>query len=167
MMNQQRVKTVETQSLYIAYGEHGPESGWPVILSHGFPYDVHAFDEVAVILARAGARVITPYTRGFGPTRFVSSAILRNGQQTARARDIVQLADALGLQRPILGGFGWGGNASCVAAALWRRNGLVAWSLMLATTSLMCANRSIPPSLRWSGSFGISTSFKPNVAGNA
>jgi len=101
-MNQQRVKTVGTESLYIAYREHGPDSGWPVILSHGFPYDVHAFDEVAVILAQAGARVITPYTRGFGPTRFVSHAILRSGQQAARARDIVQLADALDLQRPLL-----------------------------------------------------------------
>jgi pimeloyl-ACP methyl ester carboxylesterase len=130
MMNQQSVKTVETESLYIAYGEHGPDSGWPVILSHGFPYDVHAFDEVAAILAQAGAKVITPYTRGFGPTRFVSNDILRNGQQAARGRDIVQLAEALGLQRPILGGFDWGGNASCVAAALWpeRIGGLVSYA---------------------------------------
>ena len=90
-----------------------------MILSHGFPYDVHAFDEVAPILARAGARVIAPYRRGFGPTRFVSDALMRNGQQAARGRDIIQLADALGLERPILGGFDWGGNASCVAAALW------------------------------------------------
>ena len=110
---------VETDVLRIAYVEHGPADGWPVILSHGFPYDVHAFDEVAPILARSGARVIAPYTRGFGPTRFVSDALLRNGQQAARGRDIIQLADALGLERPILGGFDWGGNASCVAAALW------------------------------------------------
>jgi pimeloyl-ACP methyl ester carboxylesterase len=95
-----------------------------------FPYDVHAFDEVASILARAGARVIVPYTRGFGPTRFVSDAVMRSGQQAARGCDIVQIADALGLERPILGGFDWGGNASCVAAALWpeRIGGLVSYA---------------------------------------
>jgi pimeloyl-ACP methyl ester carboxylesterase len=105
-------------------------SGWPVILSHGFPYDVHAFDEVASILVQAGARVITPYTRGFGLTRFVSDDVMRSGQQAARGYDIVQLADALGLERPLLGGFDWGGNASCVAAALWpeRIGGLVSYA---------------------------------------
>jgi pimeloyl-ACP methyl ester carboxylesterase len=113
------MRNVKTDALWIAYVENGPTNGWPVILSHGFPYDVHAFDEVASILARAGARVITPYTRGFGPTRFVSDAVMRSGQQAARGCDIVQLADALGLERPILGGFDWGGNASCVTAALW------------------------------------------------
>jgi pimeloyl-ACP methyl ester carboxylesterase len=129
-MNEQPVRRVETDTLRIAYVEHGPAGGWPVILSHGFPYDVHAFDEVAPILARAGARVIAPYTRGFGPTRFVSDALMRNGQQAARGRDIIQLADALGLERPILGGFDWGGNASCVAAALWpeRIGGLVSYA---------------------------------------
>ena len=109
-MNEQPVRSVETDVLRIAYVEHGPADGWPVILSHGFPYDVHAFDEVAPILARAGARIIAPYARGFGPTRFVSDALMRNGQQAARGRDIIQLAGALGLERPILGGFDWGGQ---------------------------------------------------------
>ena len=129
-MDEQPVRSVETDALRIAYVEHGPADGWPVILSHGFPYDVHAFDEAASILARAGARVIAPYTRGFGPTRFVSDAVMRSGQQAARGRDIVELADALGLERPILGGFDWGGNASCVAAALWpeRIGGLVSYA---------------------------------------
>jgi pimeloyl-ACP methyl ester carboxylesterase len=129
-MDEQPVKIVETVALRIAYLEHGPTSGWPVILSHGFPYDVHAFDEVASILARAGARVILPYTRGFGPTRFVSGDVMRSGQQAARGADIVQLADALGLERPILGGFDWGGNAYCVAAVLWpeRIGGLVSYA---------------------------------------
>src|ERR1700744_608358 len=117
-MPEHQLKTVETAELQIAYLEYGA-AGWPVILSHGFPYDVHAFDDVASILAQAGARVITPYTRGFGPTRFLSDDAMRSGQQAARGRDIVQLATALGLERPILGGFDWGGNASCVAAALW------------------------------------------------
>src|SRR5258707_3449366 len=80
-MDEQPVRSVETAALWIAYVERGPTNGWPVILSHGFPYDVHAFDEVASLLARAGARVIAPYTRGFGPTRFVSEAIIRSGQK--------------------------------------------------------------------------------------
>ena len=94
-MDEQPVRSVETAALWIAYVEHGPTNGWPVILSHGFPYDVHAFDEVASILARAGARVIAPYTRGFGLTRFVSDDVMRSGQQAARGCDIVQLADAI------------------------------------------------------------------------
>lgn len=117
--DEQLMKVVETNTLRIAYVEYGQANGWPVILSHGFPYDVHAFDEVAPILAEAGARVIVPYTRGFGPTRFISPDAMRNGQQAARGQDIVQLSEALGLVRPILAGFDWGGNASCVAAALW------------------------------------------------
>jgi pimeloyl-ACP methyl ester carboxylesterase len=129
-MTKQPVRSVETDSLRIAYAEHGPADGWPVILSHGFPYDVHAFDEVAPILAREGARVIVPYARGFGPTRFISAAAMRNGQQSARGLDIIQLAEVLDLDRPILGGFDWGGNASCVATALWpeRVGGLVSYA---------------------------------------
>jgi pimeloyl-ACP methyl ester carboxylesterase len=129
-MPEQPTKSAETAVLRVAYLEHGPADGWPVILSHGFPYDVHAYDEVAPILAQAGARVVVPYCRGFGPTRFLSDAIMRSGQQAARGADIVQLADALGLERPILGGFDWGGNASCVAAALWpeRIGGLVSYA---------------------------------------
>jgi pimeloyl-ACP methyl ester carboxylesterase len=129
-MHEQPLKTAETDVLRIAYLEHGRNDGWPVILSHGFPFDVHAFDEVASILAQAGARVIVPYIRGFGPTRFVSRAIMRSGQQAARAFDVVQLADATGLERPILAGFDWGGNASCAAAALWpeRVGGLVSYA---------------------------------------
>jgi pimeloyl-ACP methyl ester carboxylesterase len=132
-MDEQPVSSVETAALSIAYVEHGPTNGWPVILSHGFPYDVHAFDEVASILARAGARVIAPYIRGFGLTRFVSDDIMRSGQQAARGGDIVQLADALGLERPILGGFD--GEATRPA---WRQrcgqNELAAWYHTRATT---------------------------------
>jgi len=129
-MNERSIRSVETESLRIAYLEHGRPDGWPVILSHGFPYDVHAFDEVTPILADAGARVVLPYIRGFGPTRFVSDAAMRTGQQAARGRDIVELADALELERPILAGFDWGGNASCVVAALWpeRIGGLVSYA---------------------------------------
>ena len=124
------MKIVVTDVLRIAYIEYGPGDGWPVILSHGFPYDVHAFDEVAPILAQSGARVVVPYVRGFGPTEFVSSSAMRTGQQAARGADVIQLVDALGLHDPILGGFDWGGNASCVAAALWpeRIGGLVSYA---------------------------------------
>jgi len=127
---EQPVKIIETDTLQIAYVEHGASDGWPVILSHGFPYDVHAFDEVASILTQSGARVIAPYTRGFGSTRFVSPDVMRNGQQAARGLDIIQLSEALRLELPILGGFDWGGNASCVAAALWPEKiaGLVSYA---------------------------------------
>lgn len=129
-MHEPSIRSVETENLRIAYVERGRPDGWPVILSHGFPYDVHAFDEVTPVLADAGARVVLPYTRGFGPTRFVSDGVMRSGQQAARGRDIVDLADALELERPILAGFDWGGNASCVVAALWpeRIGGLVSYA---------------------------------------
>ena len=125
-----QVKFCDIDALNIAYVDYGPSNGWPVILSHGFPYDVHAYEEVALILVQAGARVIAPYTRGFGPTRFISPHAMRNGQQAARGADIIQLSDALGLERPIVGGFDWGGNASCVAAALWPEKvaGLVSYA---------------------------------------
>ncbi|WP_034916729.1 alpha/beta hydrolase [Erwinia sp. 9145] len=113
------MKIIETDALHIAYLDDGAHTGWPVILSHGFPYDVHAFDDVVPALVAAGARVIRPWCRGFGGTRFKSSACIRSGQQAARALDIVHLADALGLHQPVLAGFDWGGNASCAAAALW------------------------------------------------
>ena len=94
-------------------------TGWPVVLAHGFPYDVHAYDEVAPQLAKAGARVITPYLRGFVPTRFLSRDTMRSGQQAALGRDLIDLLDALGVQRAILAGYDWGGLSSCVASALW------------------------------------------------
>jgi pimeloyl-ACP methyl ester carboxylesterase len=129
-MRQQAVKTVDTEQLRIAYLEDGPPDGWPVILVHGFPYDAHAFEADARLLAAEGARVIRPYVRGYGPTRFLSDDTMRNGQQAARGLDVVQLARALQLGRPILGGFDWGGNACCVAAALWPEQvgGLVSYA---------------------------------------
>ena len=147
-MNEQSVKTIKTDTLLVGYIEFGSVDGWPVILSHGFPYDVHAFNEVALILTRAGARVIAPYTRGFGPTRFLSGDAMRNGQQVARGSDIIQLCDALGLERPIIGGFDWGGNASCVAAALWpeRIGGLVSYA-SYDIIDIQQQKHALPPSL--------------------
>ena len=124
------LKTIQTKVLEIAFLEEGPETGWPVVLAHGFPYDVHAYDEVAPQLAKAGARVITPYLRGFGPTRCLSAAAMRSGQQAALGRDLIDLLDALGIQRAILAGYDWGGLSSCVASALWpeRVTGLVSYA---------------------------------------
>jgi pimeloyl-ACP methyl ester carboxylesterase len=124
------LKTVQTKLLEIAFLEEGPTTGWPVILAHGFPYDVRAYDEVAPHLAKAGARVITPYLRGFGPTRFLSRDTMRSGQQAALGRDLIDLLDALCIGRAILAGYDWGGLSSCVASALWpeRVTGLVSYA---------------------------------------
>ena len=110
---------LEAGVLDVAVAEFGARDGWPVILSHGFPYDVHAYDEVAPMLANEGAYVVVPYLRGFGPTRFRDAHSMRSGQQAALGHDLVCLLDALGLERAIVAGYDWGGLASCVAAALW------------------------------------------------
>jgi pimeloyl-ACP methyl ester carboxylesterase len=113
------MKVAQTDALVIAYEEVGSGEGWPVVLSHGFPYDVCAYEEVGPLLAAAGARVFMPYLRGFGPTRFRHAEIMRSGQQAALGSDLIGLLDALGIERAILAGYDWGGLASCVAAALW------------------------------------------------
>lgn len=110
---------VTTPSLHLAYEAHGPANAEPVILLHGFPYDVRAYDEIAPPLAERGYRVILPYLRGYGPTRFVSEQIMRSGQQAALARDLLELMDALQLPRATLAGYDWGGRAACIVAALW------------------------------------------------
>lgn len=118
---------VETATLRIAYEEAGPTDGIPVVLLHGFPYDIRAFDGVAPVLAQAGCRVVVPYLRGFGPTRFLSDATPRSGEQAALGADLLGLLDALALGPAVLGGYDWGGRAACVVAALWpeRARGLV------------------------------------------
>ncbi|KAK0123996.1 hypothetical protein ONS95_008985 [Cadophora gregata] len=129
-------KTVLTPHLEIAYHEHGSPTGWPVILSHGFPYSPVSFDTVVPILTLQGARVIVPYLRGFAPTRFLSQDTTSTGittqsnQQAALGSDLLDLLDALGIEKAILGGFDWGGVASCVVAALWpeRVAGLVSYA---------------------------------------
>ncbi|MEU8238240.1 alpha/beta hydrolase [Actinoplanes missouriensis] len=109
---------VDAGVLSVACLQDGPPDGWPVVLSHGFPYDIHAYDQVVPALTAQGARVIRPYLRGFGPTRFRSAATMRSGQQAALGSDLLALVDALRLDRPIVAGYDWGGLASCVAAAL-------------------------------------------------
>jgi len=110
---------VRTAVLDLAYEAHGPATGDPVVLLHGFPYDPRCFDEVAPPLGRAGYRVIVPYLRGYGPTRFLSAETLRSGQQAALARDLLDLLDALAIPSAALMGYDWGGRAACILAALW------------------------------------------------
>jgi pimeloyl-ACP methyl ester carboxylesterase len=121
------LKTIRAGVLDVAYYESGPADGTPVVLLHGFPYDIHAYADVAGPLAHAGLRVIVPYLRGYGPTRFVDPRTPRSGQQAALGADLRDLIDALELRRPILAGYDWGGRAACVVAALWpeRCRGLV------------------------------------------
>ena len=121
------MKTIDTPTLTIAYEEAGPADGQPVLLLHGWPYDVRAFDDVVPTLSRAGCRVVAPYLRGFGPTRFLSDATPRSGEQAALGSDALALMDALALPSAVLAGYDWGGRAACVVAALWpeRVRGLV------------------------------------------
>ena len=112
-------RTIRTSTLEIAYLESGPASGSAVILMHGWPSDVHDWDRVAERLARDGFRVLVPYLRGFGPTRFLAAATPRSGQQAAIGADLRDFMDALGIDRAVLGGYDWGGRAACVVAALW------------------------------------------------
>ena len=121
------LKRTRTNILEIAYEDSGPETGFPVLLMHGFPYDPRAFDEVVPPLVAAGHRVIVPYLRGYGQTRFLDPATPRSGQQAALGRDLAELMDALALPSAVLAGFDWGGRAACVTAALWpeRVRGLV------------------------------------------
>ena len=113
------MKRIRAGVLDVAYAEAGPRAGVPVLLLHGFPYDIHAFDEVAAALAAAGCRVITPYLRGYGATRFLYPNTPRSGQQAVLAHDVLALMDALSIGKAVLAGFDWGGRSACIAAALW------------------------------------------------
>ena len=113
------VKTIDAGVLSIAYLEYGPASGWPCIMGHGFPYDVQAYSATAPMLAQAGARVIVPYLRGYGATRFLKGETPRSGEQAALGADLLALMDALKIGRAVLGGYDWGGRAACVVSALW------------------------------------------------
>ena len=113
------MNTVRTATLEIAYEESGPAVGPPVVLLHGFPDDVRAYDGVAPPLAAAGWRVLVPYLRGYGPTRFLDPRTPRSGQQAALGQDLKDFLDALGLERAALAGYDWGGRAACIVAALW------------------------------------------------
>ena len=120
-------RSIRTPTLDIAYLEYGPGDGPAVVLLHGWPSDVHDWDGAAPSLAAAGYRVLVPWLRGFGPTRFLDPQTPRSGQQAALGADLRDFLDALGVREALLAGYDWGGRAACVAAALWpeRVRGLV------------------------------------------
>ena len=146
------LKQIDAGVLNIGYLEVGSGSAKPVILLHGWPYDIYAFADVAPRLASGGYRVIVPFVRGYGTTRFLSNEALRNGQQSAVGRDVVDLMDALHIDRVILAGFDWGARSANIVAALWpeRVKGLVSVSGYLIG-SQQAGKNPLPPSaeLQW------------------
>jgi pimeloyl-ACP methyl ester carboxylesterase len=140
------LKQVEAGALSVGYAEAGPADGPTALLLHGWPYDIHAYDDVAALLAAKGYRSITPYLRGYGTTRLLSDATVRNGQQSVLAVDAIALMDALGIETAIVAGFDWGARTANVVAALWpdRCRGLVSVSGYLIG-SQMAGRVPLPP----------------------
>ena len=154
------LKQVDAGVLNIGYAEAGPAGGPPVILLHGWPYDIYSFVDVTPALAAAGYRVIVPYVRGYGSTKFLSSDALRNGQPSAVATDVVALMDALKIEQATLAGFDWGARSANIVAALWpeRCKGLVSVSGYLIG-SQAAGKIPLPPSaeLQWWYQFYFAT----------
>lgn len=154
------LKSVKTDLLDIAYADYGPASGPPVILLHGWPYDIHSFEEVAPRLAAQGYHVIVPYLRGYGATRFLSADTKRNGEPAALAVDTVAMMDALEIKQAILAGFDWGARNADIIAALWpeRVRGLVSVSGYLIGSQAAGRNP-LPPAaeLQWWYQFYFAT----------
>jgi pimeloyl-ACP methyl ester carboxylesterase len=146
------LRQVDAGLLNVGYAEAGPAEGRAAVLLHGWPYDIHSYVEVAPLLAAAGYRVVVPYLRGFGTTRFLSDQTVRNGEQAALALDVVALLDALGIERAVLAGFDWGARTADIVAALWpeRCTGLVSVSGYLIG-SQEAGRRPLPPAaeLQW------------------
>ncbi len=140
------LKQIDAGVLNVGYAEAGPANGPPVILLHGWPYDIHAFVDVAPILAAKGYRVIMPHLRGYGTTRFLSDETPRNGEQAAIAVDTIALMDALKIQKAIVAGFDWGSRTAGIMAALWpeRVKALVAVSGYIAV-NLVANQQPLPP----------------------
>ena len=154
------LKQIDAGLLNVGYAEAGPSDGRPVLLLHGWPYDIYSFAEVTPILAAAGYRVIVPYLRGYGTTRFLSDATMRNGQQSVVAVDAIALMDVLKIQSAIVAGFDWGARTADIMAALWpeRCKALVSVSGYLIGSP--AANRApLPPAaeLAWWYQFYFAT----------
>ena len=113
------LKHVQAGLLDVAYAETGPAQGPVVILLHGWPYDIHSYDEVAPLLAAKGYRVLMPYARGYGDTHFLSEKTVRNGQPAALASDVIDFMDALKIKQAVLGGYDWGARSADIVSALW------------------------------------------------
>ena len=141
------MELAQTKQLNIAYHDRGPRDGHPVILMHGFPYDVHSYDDVALQLSNLGFRCIVPFLRGYGQTTFRSPDIMRSGQQAALGADMLALMDALTISKAIVGGYDWGGRAACIVAALWpnRVAGLVSCGAGYNIQNIGEAIHPVPP----------------------
>src|SRR5215471_16841113 len=154
------LKQINAGALNVSYAEAGPADGKPVLLLHGWPYDIYSFVDVAPLLAAKGYRCIIPYLRGYGPTRFLSNDTIRNGQPAAVAVDITDLMDALKIKKAILAGFDWGGRTGDIIAALWpeRCKGLVSVSGYLIG-SQEAGKQPLPPKaeLQWWYQFYFAT----------
>ncbi len=154
------LKHVQAGVLDVAYAEEGPSGGPVVILLHGWPYDIHSYDEVAPALAAKGYRVLVPYARGYGDTRFLSAKTMRNAEPAALAQDVIDFMDALKIKRAVLGGFDWGARSVDIVAALWpqRVKALVAVSGYLIS-SQASGNDPLPPAaeLKWWYQFYFAT----------
>jgi pimeloyl-ACP methyl ester carboxylesterase len=157
-------KRIRTATLDVAYEESGAADGVPVFLMHGWPYDPRCYDAVIAPLCAAGARVILPYLRGFGPTRFISDKTPRSGQQAALGNDLRELMDALAVDRAVLAGYDWGGRAACIVAALWpqRVRGLVTVN---AYNIQNIPNSGIPAPPAQENVSGINIISRPSAAG--
>ena len=144
------IKQIDAGLLNIGYAEAGPADGTPVILLHGWPYDIHSYVDVAPLLASKGYHVIVPYLRGYGTTRFLSNETFRNGQQSVVALDIIHLMDALKIDKAIIAGFDWGARTTDIMAALWpqRCKAIVAVSGYLIT-SLEANMKPLPPAAEY------------------
>ena len=146
------LKQIDAGVLNVGYAEAGPADGRPVVLLHGWPYDIHSFADVAPLLAAKGFRVIIPYLRGFGTTRFLADDAARNGQQSVIAVDTLALMDALQIERAVVAGFDWGARTADILAALWpeRCAGLVSVSGYLIG-SQAAGRQPLPPAaeLQW------------------
>jgi len=154
------LKRIQAGVLDVAYAEAGPADGPPVILFHGWPYDIHTYVDVAPLLAQAGYRVIVPFLRGYGETRFLSAETMRNGQQAALAVDAIDLMDAMKIDKAIVAGCDWGARTACILAAIWpaRAKALVSVSGYLIGSQE--ANRApLPPKaeLQWWYQFYFAT----------
>ena len=154
------LKQIDSGPLSVGYAEVGPPDGPPVILLHGWPYDIHSFVDVAPLLASAGYRVIVPHIRGYGTTRFLSTETFRNGEPVAVARDVVDLMDTLQIKKAILAGFDWGARSANIVGVLWpeRCKAMVSVSGYLIGTP-EAEMRPLPPAaeLQWWYQFYFST----------
>jgi pimeloyl-ACP methyl ester carboxylesterase len=160
------IRQIDAGVLNVGYAELGPANGKPVILLHGWPYDIHSFVDVAPLLAAAGHRVIVPHLRGHGSTRFLSADAQRNAQQSAVAQDIIALMDALRIPSAVIAGFDWGARTACIMAALWpeRCQALVSVSGYLMT-NLATAKKPLPPKAEFDWWYQFYLTTERGVAG--